>query len=555
MTARTILPDGWREPVLVPDGSVSLRLLQWLRGHELQSFLRDVERVDAAQQAALARVLDGLRGTAFAREQGLNVDGGLAALRATVPIRPAEELAPWLDRVAGGEPRVLTRRQVVSMLQTSGTTAARKLLPVTAPWAAEVARAQGVWVTAMTFEQPGLAAPGARVFATVGRQIEGRTAAGVPYGSNTGRMRAAQPWWVRLRYATPAGLADLPDYLTRSYVALRLALAVDVRSWTTANPSTVLAACRLLDRFREDLRADLVDGTLRRGPAAALAPADRRRLAPWVWRRRSLPERWTPLALWPNLLCVNCWKGGQAGFAVERLPAALGGPLTIREVGISASEGHLAVPLHSSWDGGVFDAGGGFVEWVPADGGEPALAADLEIGRTYRIVLSTTAGLARYDLGDLVEVVGWWRGAPLLRFVGRAGETSSLTGEKLTGAQVVAAARAALPGPVTGFVLAAAPGDPGRYILGIEGAAPEGIGASFDAELQGRNIEYASKRATDRLDAVRCVRLPAGTLDRWRSERAARGVADGQLKDPIFVPLETLEGAVAGVASARGAQS
>jgi hypothetical protein len=46
-----------------------------------------------------------------------------------------------------------------------------------------------------------------------------------------------------------------------------------VTSWTTANPSTILLYCRRLREWWEDLRADAADGTLTRGPAAALSPA------------------------------------------------------------------------------------------------------------------------------------------------------------------------------------------------------------------------------------------------------------------------------------------
>ena len=50
----------------------------------------------------------------------------------------------------------------------------------------------------------------------------------------------------------------------------------------------------------------------------------------------------------------------------------------------------------------------------------------------------------RIDIGDILEVVGWRGRAPLLRFVRRAGDVLNITGEKVTGDQIVAAARDAL---------------------------------------------------------------------------------------------------------------
>jgi hypothetical protein len=546
MDDRTLLPAGWRAPETARRGLAADAALRWLTGRAMRAFERDSSDPRAAQEAALARVLDGARGTAFGASHGLDRVTTLSAYREAVPVRSAQDFDPWLARVAAGETTALTRHAVPQLVVTSGTTSARRLLPVTAPWAAEIAAGQAVWVAAMAAEQPALMDVTARVLASVGRRVEGTTAGGLPYGSNTGRMRAAQPWWVRARYAAPAAIAEIDDPALRTYALLRLALAVDVRSWTTASPSTVLAACRALELHREALAADLVDGTLRRGPAAGLAPADRARLRPWLRRVRRLPSDWRPAAFWPRLLAVNCWKGGQAGFFVERLAAALGADVPVREVGISASEGHLAVPLHSSWGGGALHAGGHLIELVPEGGGPPALADEVEVGRTYRVVLSTTAGLYRYDLADLVRVVGWWRRVPLLEFVARAGETSSMVGEKLTGAQVVAAARAALPPGVIGFVIAPIPEDPARYLLGVEGAVDGATAARFDAALEASNVEYASKRRTDRLAPLGLVALPPGTFDRWRRSRAEAGAADGQIKEPIFVDADGLAALAAG---------
>lgn len=539
MSEPSSLPPGWQSPCLAGRGALSWRALRAVRGGALTRFLADLSSPERAQQQALERVLDSARGTRFAREHGLDSVRDLDGYRAAVPIRPPEHLEPWLRAQAAGEPDALTRHRVRSFVQTSGTTGSPRQLPVTEPWARCIAQAQAAWVLAMVAEQPGLLAPGARALASVGRAVEGTTSGGVPFGSNTGRMRAAQAWWVRLAYAVPAMVAELEGHELRTYVSLRLALAVDVRSWTTANPSTVLGVCRAMERHREALAADLVDSTLCRGPARALDRATRRRLRPWIWRRRRLPTDWRPASFWPNLLCVNCWKGGQAGFYLDRLPQALGADPPVREVGISASEGHLAVPLHSSWCGGVAAVGGHLIELVPELGGPPCLPHQVERGGVYRVVLSTTAGLYRYDLGDLVSVEGWFRRAPCLRFLRRAGQVRSMTGEKLTGEQVVQVARAALGSGVVGFIMCPILGDPGHYVLAFEGpVAPPAL--AVDRALRHVNIEYDSKRTSERLAPVRVVALRPGTFDAWRRRRAAQGAAEGQIKEPIFGTLEAL---------------
>jgi hypothetical protein len=61
---------------------------------------------------------------------------------------------------------------------------------------------------------------------------------------------------------------------------------------------------------------------------------------------------------------------------------------------------------------------------------------ELNPGSDYDILLTTSAGLYRYRLGDRVRVTGWWNAAPQLRLLGRAGIVSDLCGEKLNDAFV-----------------------------------------------------------------------------------------------------------------------
>ena len=111
-----------------------------------------------------------------------------------------------------------------------------------------------------------------KALTTLGRPVEGTTPCGLPFGSNTGRMGAAQPWMIRGRWAIPPAVAELSESDVRHYAWLRMALSAQVSSWTTANPSMILALCRRLNEWRDWLTADLEEGTLTRGPGASVPP-------------------------------------------------------------------------------------------------------------------------------------------------------------------------------------------------------------------------------------------------------------------------------------------
>ena len=100
---------------------------------------------------------------------------------------------------------------------------------------------------------------------------------------------------------------------------------------------------------------------------------------------------------------------------------------------------------------------------------------------------------------------------------------------------------ASLAVPVEGFSVALRLGDPPSYRLILETAEHDkrvlaGLLARFEKELRSRNLEYATKRDSQRLgDPVLCL-LPAGFFEGDRRRHAATGAPDGQYKFPHVVP-------------------
>jgi hypothetical protein len=66
------------------------------------------------------------------------------------------------------------------------------------------------------------------------------------------------------------------------------------------------------------------------------------------------------------------------------------------------------------------------------------------VGQSYFVFVTTVSGLYRYDMNDIIEVVGMYEQAPLIRFVQKGEVVISLTAEKLYEVQVIAAVAEAL---------------------------------------------------------------------------------------------------------------
>ena len=171
--------------------------------------------------------------------------------------------------------------------------------------------------------------------------------------------------------------------------------------------------------------------------------------------------------------------------------------------------------------------------------------------------MTTSSGLYRYDICDVVRCTGFVGTTPVLRFLHKGAYISNLTGEKVSESQVVDAVRHALDANrhrVSFFTLTPVWGEPPHYQLLLEaGDVPtselaERLANTTDSKLQDLNCEYQEKRSTGRLGPLQVTRLQPGTWRRFAEQRQSRlGGSVEQYKHPCLMPdLEAVARSFAG---------
>ena len=218
----------------------------------------------------------------------------------------------------------------------------------------------------------------------------------------------------------------------------------------------------------------------------------------------------------------------------------------VRDLGYMASEGRGATPLVNSGAAGVLNVTSHFFEFLPEeqrdDPNQTFLTADqLESNREYYIYFTTSAGLYRYDINDVVRVVDFYRNTPVIQFVRKGQGMTSITGEKLTESQVTGALLDVVESggyDVEHFTACVEWGDPPRYAfyaeLGDAMTTERGRAflRAFDRSLCEQNIEYEAKRESQRLGAPVLKRVAPGTYQALRQKRVAEGAPEAQVKIP-----------------------
>jgi hypothetical protein len=531
-------------------------------------FLKQTERAADVQRELLLRRVARHAESQFGRDHHFAEIRTPADFRRRVPIRDYEQHEPYIDRVRQGDLGALfgAGTEVLMFAMTSGTTNRPKTIPVTRESLADYREGWTIWGILSFDAHYEILRRGLRPILQVASDWrETTTPAGIPCGAITGLTAHMQNPLVRFTYCMPYAGSRVKDIEAKYYLALRHSVHRNLGATIAANPATLLAIARLGDREKETLIRDLANGTV---DAKWNIPKEVRNALPFhsKWKRKAAARRLEgivertgrllPKDYWPNLCFLANWTGGTMGAYLRGYPEYFG-ERPVRDVGLIASEGRMTIPVDDGTPAGILDIRHHYFEFIPedqADREQPDTveATELIEGRQYFILPTTAGGLYRYRIHDLVRCVGFHGKAPMIEFLNKGAHFSSLTGEKLSEFQVVAAvaeAQRALGLHLRSFLLLPTWGEPPFYSLLVEetdlpdAAAAQRLADEVEAELARRNVEYDNKRATLRLGPVRTRRIAAGSWSEFQRRRLARsGGTVEQYKQPHLMPdLHALE--------------
>jgi hypothetical protein len=503
-------------------------------------FMAATRRAVAVQEKVLLGHIRRNADSEFGRDHLFDHIGSIDAFRSRLPILTYEDHEPYIERVRNGRIDAMFggRQRVHMFALTSGTTDKPKHIPVTDEFLAAYKRGWNAFGIKALLDHPAAFLRG--IVQVTSRMDESLSPGGVPCGAITGLMAATQKRLVRKYYVAPECVARIDDPAAKYYTIMRLSVPADVAFTITASPATQLKLARTADEHREQLIRDVHDGTLwpELPVPAQVREALKARLRPDPTRARELETLVSrhgallPRHYWELGFVAN-WTGGTMGLYLQDFPRYFGG-VPVRDIGLLASEGRISIPVDDHTPAGILDVESHFFEFVPGDridaGNPPSmLCHQLDVGQEYFVLLTTASGLYRYHVGDRVRVTGYTGQAPVIEFLSKGAHTCSLAGEKLTEHQVMQAmAQAAehIGIRLAGFVLAPRWGQPPFYVLHADPEAAGGLrpdprlASEMDDQLSAVNIEYASRRRSERLGPVRLNPLPPGFLTRLDHEQA-----------------------------------
>ena len=468
-----------------------------------------------------------------------------------VPVNDYEDLRPYVERHKNGETDILFPGKPKLYATTSGTTKEPKWIPVTEKYYKEVYKKMNqVWFYTLIKNKP-------KVFygpctSIVGKAIEGAAPDGTIYGSISGLMSRDIPGFMKGLHTAPADVFHIPEYKSRYYAIMRMGIERDSHLVIAANPSSLVEMQTNVNEFFDDYCEDIEKGTVGRKISIpdnirAILEAYTKPNPKRAAELRKLKERYgtvLPKHYWPNMQIVNTWFCGNTKVYYEKVRDSFPPDCVFHEFSYVSSECKAGVVLKSRTSDTTFFGHKNYFEFIhesEMDNPNPKMYQlyELKEGQRYCMIVTTCAGLYRYNMTDLLEVTGYYNQFPMLKFIQKVQGTISLTGEKLHERQFIEAVHDVekKTGKIAPFFVGFADPVKSNYTFYFEFADQmitfadaKSFTAELDRCLQEYNPEYREKRASNRLKEPETQILTSESFERFKAACIDRGYRDGQFK-------------------------
>lgn len=521
-------------------------------------YMTSLQHPKHAQRDVVQDIIAISRNALHWREQGYNESvTDEDSYRQHLPIMRYEDFEPYLEREAQCKGGVLTCSPVMRWLKTSGTTGVPKKIPYTLHWLQKyrIPAMKVLWATYIRHYPEIMDHPYAVLDTQTVREDVQDYLQGVCHQAISNRHpRINANDWCPPWYEEPWFVPEMPvAHEQKMYHRIRHFVGKRLYCISAINPSTLISIKDYFAKFRDPLIEDIRNGTLESKPFAAPDEA----LAQALESILARPD-FTLVDIWPELKFISCWLTASAGLYNDKLNTIFPGVKKLPFMSCG-SEGVTTIPVDDTAHSQPLAITQAYFEFVPTDVPLRELMErrapvqtltfdELEAGQDYHLIMGQGNGFYRLWTGDIYRVDKIVNGIPWIHFIRRDGVYHSFTGEKLTEAQISEAIESTFEHHRMGmglFMCGPSWGEPPHYVVMVEVTSGDSnnaatLAATLDEQLKIENIEYASKRDSNRLAPIEVHTVGANAITHYVESKRAGTNANQYKYKPFQQNLDFL---------------
>lgn len=496
------------------------------------------------QEKLLKNILESQINTYYAKDNYFTNITNYQDYKKQISIQSYEELRPYIEKQSLENKPFLNTYHPIFYAITSGTTNKPKLIPITKRTIKRYKKSQSLM--AYSYYKHNKNIYSGKIMTIVSPIIEGETA-GIKYGSMSGLIHNSMSKLACYKYIIPNEIFAIEDYEAKYYYICLFALnCEDISLIATANPSTILKISQTINDNYKQLIKDISTAELKNIFNIAdkqflfvkkyfIANTPRAVELNSIFSANKNPKL---NIIWRKLIAISIWTQGSVSTMVSKIRNIVDG-VSILELGYLASELRGSINIEPSTGKCVPTIYEVFFEFIPIEiyatnKEEYLLIDEVELGKQYYIVITTYDGLYRYFMNDIVVVDGFFNNTPTIKFVQKGNGTTNITGEKLYESQVIEAIKNLEKNFQISidFFMVIANIDNICYELFVQTTFNdiEAIAKDFEYYLSQINIEFKSKRDSNRLQKTKVILLNKSAYENYKKYCINNGQREGQFK-------------------------
>lgn len=400
---------------------------------------------EATQMKILRKILHANGNTTIGKAFNFSKINDYQMFKKIVPIQNADEYKDRLQDVYKGDHQQLMAEAPNFFAMTAGSTGDYKYIPINKTFKAELEHSVYAFYYLIEKQCPEFANQPIQFL--VGSAEGGKSPTGIKQGFVSGFNYRNLPAFIRKKFTIPYWVFTLEDAADRYYAMARFLAdcpeLVAIGAFSPINISNVAkVAIERIDEFISDLEKGTLSLhsdyqqlpkslQLRRNPTLANTLREIKDQSPL----QGIDYKKVTAAVFPSLKYFATWMGGNMKFSLAQLEQYFG-TKDIFEMPFSASEGIFGVPFRLNYIGGIAAITSHFMEFIPEaaiDEPNPPVKGvwELEQDQYYYLVITTSGGLYRYNMEDLVYVKEFWGQVPILQFISKRKRQISISNERI----------------------------------------------------------------------------------------------------------------------------
>lgn len=516
-------------------------------------------------EKTLLKIVRKNRNTVYGKKYGFSEITSIEDFRKNVPLSTYEDYKEYIEQMRlHGTQNLITSTKIDKFATTSGTTNIKKLIPQNPSTYIEFFKCICILLNQFTsaLAKRNIPAGYARgfLFTEITDNYEAEDENGsvgyfTQYAANV--MKVFIPLFTQM----PGYLIGCGESRDKEYLKCRFALQEKDLNFL-ACPFTSMAAYSLgyiiknHETLIEDIEKGIVDPKVEldrpvREMIEAHIKPDPKRAAELREAFSQTDEKPLLSALWPDISYLT--GIGSADFEpfTKTLIEFMDDDVTVNYSFYACSESLIGFSIYPDEPKYLPIIDLAFFEFIPVDSDDhekTLLLSELEVGKLYEIIITTKGGFYRYQLKDVVRVVGFEGETPLLEFAYRANHVTDLCGTHITGYHLAESIRDLENGhsvhvtdyciyPNTDF------NDPHIELFveldrTVNKEEMKKMENSFEEYLCHYAWDYFEYRRVDSIGAVELHIVKKDTFNDYRSSQLSKGASSNQLKALRLIDTE-----------------